>query len=57
MNMDGYSRAVRLWQSYGIASAADLDKYIHQLPHPVCVPFRKDRERGDRLSDFTGETR
>ena len=29
--MDGYSRAVRLWQSYGIASAADLDKYLHSF--------------------------
>ena len=31
MNMDGYSRAVRLWQSYGIASAAELDKYLHSF--------------------------
>ncbi len=29
--MDGYSRAVRLWQSYRIASAADMDKYLHSF--------------------------
>ncbi len=26
--MEQYSRVVRLWQSYKIASAADLDKYL-----------------------------
>jgi len=28
MRLDQYNRAVELWQSYKIASAADLDKYL-----------------------------
>jgi Fic family protein len=29
--MDGYSRAVKLWQSYTNTSAADLDKHLHSF--------------------------
>ena len=29
--MDGYSRVLELWQSYRIASAAELDKYLRSF--------------------------
>jgi len=35
--MDGYSRAVYLWQPYEITSAADPDKYLHSFP--ILLPY------------------
>lgn len=46
--MDKYNQAVELWQSYKIASAADLDKYLDSFR--ILFAFHSGKIENDEIT-------